>query len=399
MSEPTTTISTEAVSDKAILFGRGRSIQERPSNSRFRQFVEDFRTEYIQSSSHTQRNCVLKRVIDELRRDGYTFLKPSVMRDGMMDDHSHWVPASPTEVHEKVSHLFRSRRATNNVSIHPSVEESGAVDASPSVTDSKKRAMEASSSHFPENTNPAKVPRLVSDDSAKAVAAAASVAAPRWGGTMSGTIPGSLFSALTPSLSKEHSQRPTAQDLHGLIGGRGGLEAYNQYPKVIPAPTDNLSVDDLARPRTIGYIKQPFLPSNPDVVVYRPVILLPRGMSPPQSSFTAAAAAPNAATTMENNILSMGGSSLYRQHQQQPQSELRHQHQLRLPSMMTAATRAAFLSSLVGQAQQTDAWLKSSSSVCRSSYAGDAARYLSAATALEGSRSKVMMNSNPPGVW
>ena len=158
-------------------------------------------------------------------------------------------------------------------------------------------------------------------------------------------------------------------------GGGGGLDAYNQFPKVLPTPTDDLTVDDLSRPRTIGYIKQPFLPATPNVVMYRPVILLPKGtmgsaLSTPSSKLAALALPATATMTNGNssNTHSLSGISgcLYQQSLSLLQQH-RHQQQLRLPPMtMTATATAATSSSLLsylarGNATHatTNPWLKS----------------------------------------
>lgn len=266
---------------------------------------------------------------------------------------------SDKAIHDRISHLIiRSRPICNmNTSLPPpssSFIETGVLPSfSPSsMSNNNKRRHhhhDAEDGQFYAwETFPTKHARVVSDETLLTRGWAASAA------NGANTIPTSGRSLMDRGLTP-------APAIYGFLGGRGMLlDTYNQLPKVIPTPTDSLTVEDLTRPRTIGYIKQPFQPSNPSVVVYRPVVLLPRGPSPPLFTYSPGA-------SMNNNnsgVIATNDNGLHHT------ATIRSQFQPPSYIMRTTGLR----SSLNGQATD-DLSLKSG--LCRTSYTVDE-RFLSA---------------------
>jgi len=111
-----------AVGDKDILFGRGKSIQERGPNIHLRKFVDVFKDNYYAADT-AERHTIVKRIVEILQNDGYSFRKPGELKipssvDGedendemiVLEDHSSWVVASSAEVQKKVMYLFQRCR-------------------------------------------------------------------------------------------------------------------------------------------------------------------------------------------------------------------------------------------------------------------------------------------------
>jgi hypothetical protein len=99
-----------------------KSIQERGPNIHLRKFADVFKENYYAADA-AERHTIVKRIVEILQNDGYSFRKPGAMKipssaDGedendemiVLEDHSSWVEASSAEVQKKVMYLFQRCR-------------------------------------------------------------------------------------------------------------------------------------------------------------------------------------------------------------------------------------------------------------------------------------------------
>lgn len=92
--------------NKDVLAGRGRGVQEHVGNLRFRHLVAELQEEYdALKDLFGAKGMVADKVIREILSGGGRFLK---------DDGIGWVPLKDSEAREKVSMTFRSRRKETN---------------------------------------------------------------------------------------------------------------------------------------------------------------------------------------------------------------------------------------------------------------------------------------------
>lgn len=117
--------------EKDILFGRGNSMCRRASNRHLLDFVDIFKDHYF-ASGPFERNQIVRRIVDMLKNDGYSFWKqqkrrysssrtiPAVIENSDdMDDaeadeisvppqhKSLWTEMSPSEVQKRVAKFFQ----------------------------------------------------------------------------------------------------------------------------------------------------------------------------------------------------------------------------------------------------------------------------------------------------
>ena len=81
-----------------ILFGRGKPIQQRPGNVRFRHMIDTYKHKYEQS----EKGVITGYIVHLVKEEGGRFLKEFEDRG--------WVEVDEATARAKVSHAFRSRR-------------------------------------------------------------------------------------------------------------------------------------------------------------------------------------------------------------------------------------------------------------------------------------------------
>eukprot|EP00980_Cylindrotheca_fusiformis_P014026 scaffold3670_cov124-Cylindrotheca_fusiformis.AAC.2 len=92
--------------NKDVLSGRGRGVQEHVGNLRFRHLIDELRQEYdAHKDLFGAKGMVANKVINEIISQGGRFLK---------DDGIGWVRLKDSDAREKVSMTFRSRRKEFN---------------------------------------------------------------------------------------------------------------------------------------------------------------------------------------------------------------------------------------------------------------------------------------------
>jgi hypothetical protein len=92
--------------NKDVLSGRGRGVQEHVGNLRFRQLVAEKQQEYdAHKDLFGAKGRVVDKIIQEILSQGGRFLK---------DDGIGWVALKEAEAREKVAMTFRSRRKESN---------------------------------------------------------------------------------------------------------------------------------------------------------------------------------------------------------------------------------------------------------------------------------------------
>mmetsp|Transcript_10582 Transcript_10582/g.25243 ORF Transcript_10582/g.25243 Transcript_10582/m.25243 type:complete len:360 (-) Transcript_10582:371-1450(-) len=116
-----------------ILLGRGRTIQELPSNIHFRKLVSSYRTRYDKVKRNEKRVLVHK-IINILRSEGYRFCKRIGDDVGDVDSNKKlaeylWVLADPEEVYKKISHNLRSTRRSSDSERNDSKRPSKVTEA------------------------------------------------------------------------------------------------------------------------------------------------------------------------------------------------------------------------------------------------------------------------------
>ena len=89
-----------------VLFGRGKGIQNRPGNARFRHIVEMHATKY-DGVSKAGKVIISKTIVDLIHESTGRFLKP--------DKKGGWVEVSDNEARRKVAHAFRARRQGTSI--------------------------------------------------------------------------------------------------------------------------------------------------------------------------------------------------------------------------------------------------------------------------------------------
>ena len=86
-----------------VLMGRGKPIQERPGNVRFREMLHKRIDKYEQCEGGFKSKSVSAYIVRILKEEGGRFLKE-------LDDGAGWVEVDEATARTKVSHLIRSRR-------------------------------------------------------------------------------------------------------------------------------------------------------------------------------------------------------------------------------------------------------------------------------------------------
>jgi hypothetical protein len=84
-----------------VLLGRGKPIQQRPGNIRFREMLEKHMDKYGQQSKMGEKNKVSACIVHMVKEEGGRFLKE--LKDGG------WVEVDEATARAKVSHSFRAR--------------------------------------------------------------------------------------------------------------------------------------------------------------------------------------------------------------------------------------------------------------------------------------------------
>jgi hypothetical protein len=85
-----------------VLLGRGKPIQERPGNVRFRDMLDNHMDKYERQGKMGGKNKVSAYIVQMVKEEGGRFLKK--LKDGG------WVEVDEATARAKVSHAFRGRR-------------------------------------------------------------------------------------------------------------------------------------------------------------------------------------------------------------------------------------------------------------------------------------------------
>lgn len=94
-------------SNKDVLKGRGRGVQNHIGNLRFRHLVAERQKEYDANDMFGAKGIVASNVMEAIESEGGRFLK---------DDGVGWVQLNDTDAREKISMTFRSQRKDTNPS-------------------------------------------------------------------------------------------------------------------------------------------------------------------------------------------------------------------------------------------------------------------------------------------
>mmetsp|Transcript_23453 Transcript_23453/g.57664 ORF Transcript_23453/g.57664 Transcript_23453/m.57664 type:complete len:126 (-) Transcript_23453:35-412(-) len=93
--------------NKDVLKGRGRGVQNHVGNLRFRHMVAERQNEYDANDMFGAKGIVANKVMEAIESEGGRFLK---------DDGIGWVRLEDTDAREKISMTFRSQRKDSNAS-------------------------------------------------------------------------------------------------------------------------------------------------------------------------------------------------------------------------------------------------------------------------------------------
>lgn len=93
--------------NKDVLKGRGRGVQDHIGNIRFRCMVAEHQNEYDANDMFGAKAIVSSKVMETIEAEGGRFLK---------DDGMGWIRLNETDAREKVSMTFRSQRKDSNSS-------------------------------------------------------------------------------------------------------------------------------------------------------------------------------------------------------------------------------------------------------------------------------------------
>lgn len=91
-------------SNKDVLFGRGRPIQDHPGNKLFNSLVESMRSRYESLEQRSDKTMLSQMIVAKVKNAGGRFLKQSLQKD----DRIIWEEADDMAAQAKVSHAFRS---------------------------------------------------------------------------------------------------------------------------------------------------------------------------------------------------------------------------------------------------------------------------------------------------
>ena len=97
---------TDYATQRDVILGRGKPYQDHPGNLKLANYIEEYRSAYVQAD-RLEKTCISWKIVQHVKSLNGRFLK-------MDEESEYWVQVSDEVAREKVSHGFRTRHKGSN---------------------------------------------------------------------------------------------------------------------------------------------------------------------------------------------------------------------------------------------------------------------------------------------